>query len=221
MVIPFDAFFSRLSKETDIRTQMGLAEALGINRSAVTQAKVRDAVPPKWILALARRCSLSPDWLEFGRGASRPAAESREIEPERAENLVYVPKVEVRLCAGGGSFEHGAFPVSRHPFPREWLARKGRPAEMVFMDVVGDSMEPGILDGDMVLVDQSAVRFEPRAIMAVGHDDAVFIKRVHVGAGGIRLLSDNSAYAPVDLAGDELDTFRVIGKVVWLCRDCR
>ena len=32
----------------------------------------------------------------------------------------------------------------------------GSPKSMVFMDVVGSSMEPGILDGDMVLVDQSA-----------------------------------------------------------------
>jgi phage repressor protein C with HTH and peptisase S24 domain len=216
--IPFDAFFARLAKETDINTQTALADALGVNRSAITQAKTRNAVPHKWILAIARYCSLSPDWLEFGKGSPRSA--SVRVEEQPAADVVLIPKVSARLCAGGGSFEHGAFPVAEHPFPRAWLARMGNPSKMVFMDVVGDSMEPDIHDGDMVLVDQSVQRPIPRAILAVGLDDAIYIKRVENRGGGIRLLSDNPDYSPMELYGDELSTFRIIGKVVWLCRDC-
>lgn len=219
MNIPFDAFFARVAKETEIRTQTALADALGVNRSAITQAKVRNAVPQKWILALARRCAISPDWLEYGKGTPRPKAPVQAQESLPAD-VVFVPKVAARLCAGGGSFEHGAYPVAKHPFPRQWLARMGRPAAMVFMDVVGDSMEPGIYDGDMVLVDQSAQQPAARAVMAVGVDDAVYIKRVEQRGGGIRLLSDNPSYGPMELYGDELETFRIIGKVIWLCRDC-
>ncbi len=220
MNIPFDAFFARLSRETEIRTQTALAEALGVNRSAITQAKVRDAVPHKWILTLARHCSLSPDWLEFGKGRPRPSVSPAAPTEEKPVEMIFVPKVAAKLCAGGGSFEHGAFPVAEHPFPRAWLARMGRPSAMVFMDVVGDSMEPDIHDGDMVLVDQSVQRPVPRAVMAVGVEDAVFIKRVENRGAGVRLLSDNPDYSPMELYGDELETFRIIGKVVWLCRDC-
>ena len=218
MNIPFDAFFARLAKETDINTQTALADALGVNRSAITQAKTRNAVPHKWILAIARYCSLSPDWLEFGKGSPRFSLVRME-EPPTAD-VVLIPKVSARLCAGGGSFEHGAFPVAEHPFPRAWLARMGNPSQMVFMDVVGDSMEPDIHDGDMVLVDQSVSRPMPRVVMAVGLDDAIYIKRVENRGQGIRLLSDNPDYSPMELYGDELSTFRIIGKVVWLCRDC-
>ena len=45
MRIPFTTFFERLLQATDITTQMDLARALGVNRSAITQAKLRDAVP--------------------------------------------------------------------------------------------------------------------------------------------------------------------------------
>lgn len=245
MPIPFTVFFERLLSATDIDTQTGLADALGLNRSAITQAKRRDAVPQKWILALARRYALSPDWLEYGSGS--PYSEIRQktalpAKPARARGtmvkphafarpqlssavsereIVYVPKAQARLCAGGGSFEVGALPVSEHPFPRQWLAKMGSPSAMVFMDVVGDSMEPGIRDGDMVLVDQSNTRISPQAVLAVGLEDAIYLKRVEKRNGAILLHSDNNAYSAMELYGDELNSFHIIGKVVWLCRDCR
>ena len=146
---------------------------------------------------------------------------SQDIAPLPDQELIYVPKAQARLCAGGGSFEVGALPVSEHPFPRQWLAKMGSPSAMVFMDVVGDSMEPGIRDGDMVLVDQSNTQISPQSILAVGVDDAIYLKRVEKRNGGILLHSDNNDYSDLELYGDELNSFRVIGKVVWLCRDCR
>ena len=225
--IPFDAFFRRVSERTDIATQMDLARVLGVNRSAITQAKTRDAVPPKWILSLSRQYGLSPDWLEFGRdNAEKRIAPKYKplppvILPDTALETVMVPKVRATLCAGGGSLELEAVPVAEHPLPRAWLSRMGSPSAMVFMDVIGNSMEPGIRDGDMVLVDQSQNDIVPRTILAVGHEEAIFIKRLEKRTNSLVMLSDNPDYAPVAVRGDELDSFRVIGKVVWLCRDCR
>ncbi|MDL2209976.1 helix-turn-helix domain-containing protein [Desulfovibrio sp. OttesenSCG-928-O18] len=226
MVIPFDAFFQRVCESTDVATQMDLARALDVNRSAITQAKNRDAVPSKWILALSRRYNLSPDWLEYGKGEfgkKAPASIPGQILPlpEAGLETVMVPKVRATLCAGGGSFELEAVPVSEHPLPRAWLSRMGSPNAMVFMDVIGNSMEPGIRDGDMVLVDQAAVEPTAKSILAVGYEDAIYIKRLERQANGFLLVSDNPDYAPIRVAGDEMASFRVIGKVVWLCRDCR
>lgn len=227
MTIPFDAFFRRVAESTGITTQMGLADALGVNRSAITQAKTRNAVPQKWILALSRRYALSPDWLEFGGEKNRRKLmlESRPVTPSVLPDVsletVMVPKVKATLCAGGGSLELKAVPVSEHPLPRAWLSRLGSPSAMVFMDVIGNSMEPGILDGDMVLVDQSFKEIAPKCILAVGYDEAIYIKRLEKHPEGVVMISDNSDYAPMTVAGDEMNSFRVIGKVVWLCRDCR
>lgn len=226
MVIPFDSFYKRVCESTDIASQIDLARALGVNRSAITQAKNRDAVPSKWILALSRRYDLSPDWLEYGRArlaGKKPVSVPGQVltAPEADVATVMIPKVRATLCAGGGSFELEAVPVSEHPLPRAWLSRMGSPSAMVFMDVIGNSMEPGIRDGDMVLVDQSAVEPSPRHILAVGYEDAIYIKRLEKQANGFLLVSDNSDYAPIRVAGDELALFRIIGKVVWLCRDCR
>lgn len=226
MTIPFDAFFDRVSKSTGVKTQMDLARALAVNRSAITQAKNRNAVPQKWILALSRQFRISPDWLEFGSGVMRedserplPGAQIHLADP--AMETVMVPKVRAKLCAGGGSMELEAVPVSEHPLPRAWLSRMGRPSSMVFMDVIGNSMEPGICDGDMVLVDQSFTEVAPKSILAVGYEEAIFIKRVEKRLAGLIMLSDNPDYPPVSIMGEEMNMFRVIGRVVWLCRDCR
>lgn len=267
MTIPFSAFFGRLCEATGIATQMDLARALGVNRSAITQAKVRDAVPQKWILALARHYSLSADWLEFGKGPLRHGPfQSDQMQPGQSlpsqslpsqslpdrmrpaqglpgkktvpgvvaggllrpiaapgdvhEELVYVPRASARLCAGGGSFEVDAAIVGTHPMPFRWLSRLGSPSHMVFMDVVGDSMEPGIMDGDTVLIDRANTRYADGGVLAVGVDDAIYLKRMEKTNNGVLLHSDNEAYTPMNIYGDEIDSLRVIGKVVWLCRDC-
>lgn len=219
MTIHYVDFFERLRKATGIDTQMALADALGVNRSAITQAKLRNAVPQKWILALARKYALSPDWLEFGTGREDEKAGGRFVSAVVAKDLHVVPKAAARLCAGGGSFEVDAAPVAEYPLPRSWLAGLGNPSSMVLMDVVGDSMEPEIHDGDMVLVDTSNLHIAPDKIFAVGFDDAIYLKRVERFGDALRLLSDNPAYAPIELCGDELGSFRVIGRMVWLCRE--
>lgn len=208
---------------TDIASQRDLANTLGIHRSAVTQAKTRNAVPERWILALSRRYELSPDWLESGvsSGRDRPAPNLRPGQRPEDEETVLIPKMAARLCAGGGSFEAEAVPVAEYLFPRQWLARMGPPSSLVFMDVVGDSMEPGIRDGDMVLVDQSRTAISPHSVQAVAVADAIYLKRVERRGDGILLHPDNSAHPDMELAGDELDTFRIIGTVVWMCRDFR
>lgn len=215
-MIDFNTFFTRVQKATHIATQHDLAKALGVNRSAITQAKRRNSIPQKWILALSRSLQLSVDWLEFGVG--KPEA---PVDPALLESTAtfVVPKVLARLCAGDGSFEVEATPIEEHIFKESWLAQKGTPSAMVLMDVIGDSMEPYICHGDTVLVDQSQQTLRTDIIYAVGTYDSIMVKRVAKEQGKITLISDNLDYSPITIQGDELLSFRVIGRVVWSARD--
>ena len=222
MPLTFDAFYARVAQALGLTSQQELARILGVNRSAVTQAKKRDSVPEKWLLGLSRDHGLDPVWLATGRAAQ--ARSSRAVPmggPDLGEEFKKVPKVRARLCAGGGSFEVGGAVTDYYAFRWEWLARRGNPDSMVLMDVVGNSMEPEIKEGDTVLIDQSRRDVYAGSIYAVGVEDTVLVKRVEKRPGALALLSDNPDYADIVLAGEELDTVRIIGKLIWTGREYR
>lgn len=214
MPLHFDDFLKRVFTATGIESQIELAAALGINRSAITQARKKGAVPDRWILGLYRKFGLNPDWLENGLGVI-----FLKNGGDDGETFTYVPKVQARLCAGGGSFEVDDGVKGYHSFRQAWLAGKGSADKMVLLDVFGNSMEPELKDGDTVLIDQSRTDIIAGAVYAVGIDDTIMVKRIEKHPNNLVLLSDNTRYAPISLEREEMDSVRVLGKVIWACRE--
>jgi len=210
----FKPFFKRISEATGIYSQSQLASILNVNRSAITQAKRNDSIPAKWILQLSREFGLNPDWIEHGIG-------QKSLWEDKGTAFEQVPKVKARLSAGGGSFEVGDEIEGLYSFQRDWLRNRGASENMVLMDIFGNSMEPELKDGDTVLVDQSQKAILAGAIYAVGIDDTVMVKRLEKHPNKLVLRSDNEAYSPIFLQGDETETVRIIGKVIWTCREFR
>ena len=59
------------------------------------------------------------------------------------------------------------------------------------------------------------------SIYAVGIDNTIMVKRIEKHPDKIVLRSDNKDYEPVYLNRDDMDSFRMIGKVVWITRNVR
>ena len=77
--------------------------------------------------------------------------------------------------------------------------------------VEGDSMEPTLRSGDEIFVDRNKRSGEGIHVIRIG--DTLHVKQVQASAPGrITLISANEAYAPIDLAREEVE---VIGRVVW------
>lgn len=212
----FDSFLRRVFEATGIASQTELASALKINRSAITQARKKDAIPSKWILQLYRAFGLNPDWLETGSGPTF-------LKQTTPDDSIFknVPKVKARLNAGGGSFEVGSEIKGYYGFRKDWLATKGNMNKMVLMDIFGNSMEPELKDGDTVLIDESQKDILAGAVYAVGVDDTIMVKRLEKHPNKLVLHSDNKEYSPIYLQGSEINSVRIIGKVIWICREFR
>ena len=216
MISVFDSFLKRVFDTIGINSQAELAEALDINRSAITQARKKGAIPSKWLLRLFRRYGLNPDWLETGNGPVFINAGA-----DGTPDFFQIPKVEARLCAGDGSFEVGGDILGFYAFQKSWLRAKGNPGEMVLMDIFGNSMSPEMKDGDTVLIDQDQVNILSGAVYAVGVDDTIMVKRLEKHPNTLVLMSDNKDYAPIYLKGGDAGSLRIIGKVIWICRELR
>jgi len=208
----FDAFLERIYETTGVASQTELAAILNINRSAISQARKKGSIPAAWILQLYRHYGLNPDWVETGDGPEYCR------QPD-SDPFASVPKVKARLSAGGGSFEVGSEIEGYYAFRRDWLTTKGAPDRMVMMDIFGNSMEPEMKDGDTILIDESQKDVLAGAIYAIGVDDTIMVKRLEKHPNKLVLLSDNTDYAPIFLGKEEIGSVRVIGKVIWICRE--
>lgn len=214
-----DILLARLMDATGISSQSELARELEINRSGITHARNKNQIPDKWIIKLFRRFQVNPEWIDTGKGPVflKPGEPAHITDQEYRQ----IPKVAARLSAGTGSFETDEDVRDYLSFPAAWLARKGSAASMVAMEVFGQSMEPLIREGDTVLIDQSQSRIMAGAIYAVGVDDTILVKRLEKHPNALVLCSENPAFDPIHLDTHSLDKVRVLGRVIWSCREYR
>jgi phage repressor protein C with HTH and peptisase S24 domain len=134
-------------------------------------------------------------------------------------DAVLLPEIDVSYSMGGGS-EIEEYPVTQLvPLSRGWLATLTRtPASELFVARgEGDSMQPTILDGDIVIVDRSerALRGQDR-IWAVAYGNFGMIKRLRsLPNGALQINSDNPAVSPIEAFDGEA---HIIGRVVGVVR---
>ena len=66
---PFQAFYQRILEVTESKTQIELADFLGIRQSSISDAIRREHIPSGWILAIFERKGVLPSWLKTGEGS--------------------------------------------------------------------------------------------------------------------------------------------------------
>lgn len=91
-------------------------------------------------------------------------------------------------------------------------------AEFFGLQIKGNSMEPKISDGDIVIVrKQPDVESGEVAVVLVNGDDAT-VKRIKKSPAGITLIANNPAYDPVFYSNEEIEKMPVaiLGRVVEL-----
>ncbi len=88
------------------------------------------------------------------------------------------------------------------------------PEEYFFLKVTGDSMAPQISEGDLALVHKQNTADSGDLIIAVLNGEEGTIKRYVRQGAAVILQPFNPDYAPQVLAEEELEDFRIAGKVV-------
>ena len=129
-----------------------------------------------------------------------------------------LPRLAIAASAGPGAFVDGEIAIGAAAIDPALATRLGlREGQAAIVRVRGDSMEPGLVDGDLIVVDRARRLLDARgAVFVVRIDDAVMVKRVSRARAGLAVVSDNPAAPPVPDGPVE-----VIGRVVWLMREPR
>lgn len=129
-----------------------------------------------------------------------------------------IPKVEA-LAGAGSSFVTSGETVGLYAFRQDFLRRIGVHAnKCVMMDVMGESMQPLIMNGDTILVDTSQTTLKDGEIFLVTLGEELLVKRVQRSVRGWMLVSQNPNFAPMVVEECDLDSFVVRGRVRWFGR---
>lgn len=193
--------------------QSDLAGKLGIHKNTMTNYERGDRFPDVNILLKLLKVfpDTNPAWLLTGEGSQNKS------EPVQG-GFVMFPRYELQVGDGLERHIESEQIVDSISFKEDWVQNFLRvPREnLALMTVKGDSMNPTLSDGDMVLVDLRGARIEDSAIYVLEFEEALMVKRIQRKLdGSVIIKSDNHLYEPEVLQKDRVESLKIIGRVVW------
>jgi phage repressor protein C with HTH and peptisase S24 domain len=206
-----------------------LARATGVSPSAFRKWLKGVAEPSRErLVALAEASGVNVSWLAQGEGAtpdlSRLAARARSAQPSEdlagAPNIaefLLLPKKPEAAAAGAGSQVTGVsteFIGLRHDWLRATFDRD--PGDLILEIAVGESMEPNIRNGDLLLLDTTDRTFRNFGIYVIEARGERLVKRVQRKFdGSLILISDNTTYQPELISAELAKEVHPVGRVIW------
>jgi phage repressor protein C with HTH and peptisase S24 domain len=191
-------------------------------------------VPVEALRLLSVTANVDFGWLATGEGVAPPGAPVQVRATDQgspkaplkgspqgaAPRFAYLPLFDIEASAGLGVPVGPEVRLGAVAFDPHFLRAQGaRPDQCSIIAASGDSMQPVIPDGSLLVVDHSQKEVRNGHIMVVNVGDDLLVKRIRRRLDGlIELISDNPAYAPETLGPDALQQLRVVGRVVYFCR---
>jgi len=152
-------------------------------------------------------------------GAAKPANVLRENHAA-FEDIVSVASVKVEAAMGGGSIVSEENPDKPYFFRASWLRDRLNVSsnDLRIITVRGDSMQPTLFDGDIVLVNVTQKQPTPPGVFVLFDGVGLVVKRLEFvpDMGVVRIISDNPQYSQYKRSPNEIN---IIGRVVWFARE--
>ena len=216
-----------LSRIAEVQTHLGLsvtkfALSIGVPQTTLSNMFNRDSTPKTELLnKIVEVHQVNPSYLLTGEGpmfagqevsplAPAPSMATyrggglRELQETLTEKLV--PFLTQMVSAGPGE-ELLEYEDSCGLICLPEAAVKG---ELRALRVKGDSMEPTLRPGDIVVCDQNG--WQGDGVYVIRDQDSAYVKRVRRVREGLEVISDNTAYKPWQCPSEELV---LVGRVVF------
>jgi phage repressor protein C with HTH and peptisase S24 domain len=197
-------------------TQDALAKRAGLkNQSIIGALESGNRKSTTYIAKIALALGVSSLWLAEGRGTKKRG--NPEIDLESHPDLAPIKRVLITVSAGISGYavemrEEEGPPIF---FRRDWLKTRGlKPDQLAAVRVKGRSMEPGLWDGDLVVINFSDKNPVDGEVFSVNFEGEPVIKRMSRRSGEWWMVSDSSdqkRYEP-KLCGENVN---IIGRVVY------
>jgi phage repressor protein C with HTH and peptisase S24 domain len=179
------------------------------------------------LVALAEAAGVSVSWLAQGDG-TEPDAHSLAARAQSSQapdlaghpnfsQFLVLPKQPDAAAAGSGRPAVN-LPSEFIGFRHDWLRStfNRAPADLILEIAIGESMEPHIRNGDLLLVDTTDQTFRNFGVYVIEVRKERLVKRVQRKFdGSLILISDNKVYQPESISADLAKEVDVVGRVIW------
>lgn len=216
-----------------VRTLNDALERRGLSAAAASKAAVGNPSAIKNIVALLEKepgeratalqnLTAIADYLGLELKLDIPGADQIRAARSKGnlpniDDFAFVERFDIKLSAGPGSNGDNARKLAAVAFRKDWLSEHGlKPERCVVCSVGGNSMEPLLSEGDLVLLDRH--RRELRSGLVYGITDIegdVRIKRIERVEEGIILRSENPDYPSELRLGEDANRVKIIGALAW------
>ncbi|MBQ4132533.1 MAG: helix-turn-helix domain-containing protein [Desulfovibrionaceae bacterium] len=228
----FDEVFDRIKLATNTKTQVELAEVLGIRQSSISDAKRRNSVPADWYMKLFEKFGLNPDWLKKEAGPVYLRTE-QGYQPTNvgsgsgylleSPGLYGAPEakstvVTVYSMHGANMTEAPGEPdvIGKLSIPQSFFA----PGIQVFkVDTAG--MEPLVCKGAYIGIDTNQKNVVSGEIFAVHIPfEGISLKRVFLDGDNQRLVlkAENQKHPDQYISLDKHKD-RIVGNLTWVMQE--
>jgi SOS-response transcriptional repressor LexA len=184
-----------------------VAKILGINQLSFATMKRRGSLPLSNILDFCATRKISINWLLYNQ-----STKSLESQTDKYANIRYFG--DIYASAGGGAFNYddATQTIKLDEYMINMIGGYSEVKHIDAINVLGDSMEPTLNDGDIIFINRQLNDITKSGIFAISTDIGLFVKRVHLKSDGrLDLISDNEHYG---IESVDSNNVQVIGKVV-------
>lgn len=204
------------------------AEKIGTNYTTLKRWRADESEPSlSTLVKIAEVAGVSLDWLMKGvmDATGDPVAPHGEAytcdKPD--DEYAYIPAYEIELSSNA-QFRPGVDDSSKHmAYGRQWLkAREFDPFHLLSLFTKGNSMAPTIPESAAILVNTQRTKALDGRVYVIQIEDRLYVKRTQwLINGGLRLISDNKFYDPLDITKDDLqaESVVILGQVVHVSYD--
>jgi len=152
-------------------------------------------------------------------------ASSLEASPTKepfSDDYAMIPLYDLAAAAGSGITVNSEDIIDSLAFKKTWLKNtlNTSPDDLYLISIEGESMEPTLRPGDLILIDRIDSTAKRDGIYVIRIDDALLVKRIQRLPGNIiKVSSDNPTYEPFQInIADKREDIAIIGRVVWTGR---
>lgn len=201
-------------------SQAALAKACGWSSQSRVGNYEKDAREPSLadIDLLAKALGINAEQLT---SASAGPAQVQPTGTPSEEDYALIPQYTAKGACGDGYLNDHVEIRGGLAFKRDWLKRMGAKPEHLFVIYAdGDSMEPFIFEGDVVLFDSADCEPQDRQVYAFRRPaGGISIKRLSRQLSGAWMIrsdnQDKARHPDEQVSDDAMHDMPILGRVIW------